>query len=286
MTWRSPRWPARPIVRAGGTITWTVTVTNERSGRHGGPDRHRREPAGRHRRVPVDGCRGGEPRVGDRAGGVVQPVGKHGHVRLRAAGRRPGGPDFHPERERRRDRRRGHLEHSVGHRPDDGRHQRLEHGPDDRRRRRACRWSRAPTRCTYSAVGDVIDYDYVVTNTGNVAARRARSRSSDDRTTVTSCPATASLAPGRKHHLHARSYTITQADLDAGTVTNTATASADGVTSAPDSATVTAALGPGAHPRQDRRHRHVRRGRRRDRLRVRRHQHRQHDAQRAVRRRR
>ncbi len=94
---------------------------------------------------------------------------------------------------------------------------------------------------TYEAVGDVIDYEFIVTNTGNVALDGPVTVS-DDTTTVT-CPPTASLGPAASITCTA-SYTITLADLDAGSVTNTATASADGLTSAPDSATVTAAQGP------------------------------------------
>ncbi len=40
------------------------------------------------------------------------------------------------------------------------------------------------------------------------------------------------------------SYTVTQADLDAGSVTNVATASADGTNSNPDEETVTATQSP------------------------------------------
>ena len=95
---------------------------------------------------------------------------------------------------------------------------------------------------TYSAVGDVIDYDFVVTNIGDVTLSGPFTVD-DDLTTDESCPATATLAPAASITCTA-SYTITQADIDGGTVTNTATASADGVTSAADSATVTAATGP------------------------------------------
>ena len=95
---------------------------------------------------------------------------------------------------------------------------------------------------TYGAVGDVVDYAYLVTNTGSIALDGPVTVS-DDQTTVT-CPSTASLDPGEDVTCTA-SHTITLADLDAGSITNTATASADGVTSAPDSVTVTAAQGPG-----------------------------------------
>jgi large repetitive protein len=100
---------------------------------------------------------------------------------------------------------------------------------------------KTPDRVSYTAVGDVINYDYVVTNTGDVALAGPVTVS-DDVTTVT-CPPTPSLAPAASVTCTA-SHTITQADLNSGDVTNTATASADGVTSAPDSATVNAAQGP------------------------------------------
>ncbi len=79
---------------------------------------------------------------------------------------------------------------------------------------------------------------YVVTNTGNVTLAGPFSVADDKvtvdlpcgrhrwpRTTIVTCTAT---------------YTITQADLDAGSVTNTASASADGATSPEVTATVTA----------------------------------------------
>ncbi len=95
---------------------------------------------------------------------------------------------------------------------------------------------------SYTAVGNVISYDFVVTNTGNVPLAGPVTIS-DDRSTDETCTATSSLDPGDSITCTA-SYAITQADLDSGTVTNTATASADGITSAPDSATVIAAQGP------------------------------------------
>ena len=95
---------------------------------------------------------------------------------------------------------------------------------------------------SYTAVGNVISYDFVVTNTGNVPLAGPVTIS-DDRSTDENCTATSSLDPGDSITCTA-SYAITQADLDSGTVTNTATASADGITSAPDSATVIAAQGP------------------------------------------
>ncbi|WP_036140578.1 DUF7507 domain-containing protein, partial [Aerolutibacter daejeonensis] len=94
----------------------------------------------------------------------------------------------------------------------------------------------------YAAAGDVISYSYLLTNTGNVTLS-APYTVADDKTPVT-CPATpGTLAPGGTVTCTA-TYTITQADVNAGSVTNVATASAifnnAAVNSAQDSATVTA----------------------------------------------
>ena len=101
--------------------------------------------------------------------------------------------------------------------------------------------TKTPTPTTYAAVGDVIDYSYVVTNSGNVTLDGPVTVA-DDKVTVT-CPAVATLDPGDQVTCTA-SATITQADIDAGSVVNTASASADGVTSPDASATATAAQGP------------------------------------------
>ena len=104
--------------------------------------------------------------------------------------------------------------------------------------------SASPT--TYTAAGDVIAYTYLLTNSGNVALGGPFTVT-DDKTTVT-CPATASLAVGASIMCTA-SYTITAADVTAGSVTNVATASAaDGPTSNPDSITVRASPPPTARP--------------------------------------
>ena len=89
---------------------------------------------------------------------------------------------------------------------------------------------------TYTTAGDVITYTYLLTNSGNVALSGPFTVA-DDKATVT-CPATASLAVGDSISCTA-TYTITGADVTAGSVTNVATASsADEVTSNEDSATI------------------------------------------------
>ena len=87
-----------------------------------------------------------------------------------------------------------------------------------------------------------------MTNTGNVSLAGPVTVA-DDKATVT-CPTVntvgnldGDLDPGEAITCTA-SYTITQADLNAGSVTNTATASAAGTNSNQDSETVTAVQTP------------------------------------------
>ena len=94
---------------------------------------------------------------------------------------------------------------------------------------------------SYNQVGQVITYTYVVTNTGNVTVVGSISVT-DDKVTVV-CPPTASLAPGQSVTCTA-SHTVTQADLDAGQIVNTASASNGVVTSPPDTVTVPAVQKP------------------------------------------
>ena len=91
---------------------------------------------------------------------------------------------------------------------------------------------------TYNTVNQVISYSYLVTNNGSVTLAGPFTVS-DDKATDESCPATASLAPGASITCTA-SYKITQADLDAGSVTNIAFAAGGGATSPTDTETVTA----------------------------------------------
>ena len=93
------------------------------------------------------------------------------------------------------------------------------------------------TPATYSTVGTVISYSYLVTNSGNVTLSGPFTVS-DDKATDESCPAR--LALPRASITCTASYTITQADLDAGSVTNIASATNGTVTSPTDTETVTA----------------------------------------------
>jgi len=99
---------------------------------------------------------------------------------------------------------------------------------------------------SYSAVGDVLHYTYTLTNSGNVTLSTPYAVT-DDKTTVTCPSAPTTLAPGVSVDCTA-TYTVTQADLDAGSVTNHATATAvfggQSVTSNEDEATVPAIQSP------------------------------------------
>ncbi|WP_197021565.1 hypothetical protein [Cellulomonas sp. HZM] len=90
------------------------------------------------------------------------------------------------------------------------------------------------------AVGDVLSYWFTVTNSGNVTIAVP---TVEDGGTSYAC-ADASLAPGATTTCAGPSRTVTQADVDAGTVTNTATASGnppqgDPVQSSPSTVTST-----------------------------------------------
>ncbi|WP_312370716.1 Ig-like domain-containing protein, partial [Stenotrophomonas sp.] len=75
-------------------------------------------------------------------------------------------------------------------------------------------------KTTYASVGEVITYAYLVINTGNVTINGLSV--SDDKIASVSCPVT-SLVAGAATTCSA-TYTVTQADLVAGKVTNVATA--------------------------------------------------------------
>ncbi len=99
---------------------------------------------------------------------------------------------------------------------------------------------------TYSVVGQVIDYEYVVTNTGNVTVTSINV--GDDRIPTVTCPV-ATLLPGVSMTCTA-SYTILASDLigSPGTVTNIATATGTpaggALAPAVDTVTITEAANP------------------------------------------
>ena len=102
------------------------------------------------------------------------------------------------------------------------------------------------TTLNYDSVGDTISYSYKVTNSGNVPLTPPYTVT-DDKTTVT-CPQTPNpLNPGAFITCTA-TYVVTQADLDAGSVKNIASAGAmygtTPVTSPPDDVTVPADQNP------------------------------------------
>jgi LPXTG-site transpeptidase (sortase) family protein len=96
----------------------------------------------------------------------------------------------------------------------------------------------------YSTVGGTVNYSYAVLNSGDVSLPGPVTVT-DDKATAT-CPAVATvgnldanLDPGESLNCTA-AHTVTQADLNAGSVTNLASASAGGITSNSDSETATA----------------------------------------------
>ncbi|MFZ0667615.1 MAG: hypothetical protein WAM97_17835 [Acidimicrobiales bacterium] len=90
----------------------------------------------------------------------------------------------------------------------------------------------------YGAAGDVLDYDYTVTNTGTTTVSDIAV--TDNLVASVSCP-DSSLAPNGSETCTG-SYSVSQADVDAGNVTNTATASgtdSDGKSVTSNSSSVT-----------------------------------------------
>jgi uncharacterized repeat protein (TIGR01451 family) len=83
--------------------------------------------------------------------------------------------------------------------------------------------TKSTTSTGYSAAGQTIPYSYLVTNSGATALTGV---SVSDTLVPVSCPST-TLAKGASETCTA-TYTVTQADVDSGSVTNSATASANG----------------------------------------------------------
>ena len=103
----------------------------------------------------------------------------------------------------------------------------------------------------FRAVGDILNFNLVITNTGNVILNNLVV--SDPPATVTGSPI-ASLAPGASVTLTAR-HTITQNDLDAGVLRNVATVSGRTASNIPveaiNSATVMAVTVRLSYPEQN-----------------------------------
>ena len=80
----------------------------------------------------------------------------------------------------------------------------------------------APSPTTYTAAGQTINYSYLISNTGNVSIGSITV--TDDKVATVTCSGGPVLTPGGTKTCTG-SYTTTAADVTAGTVTNTATAS-------------------------------------------------------------
>jgi large repetitive protein len=104
--------------------------------------------------------------------------------------------------------------------------------------------TKTPSVSTYSAVGASISYVYVVKNTGNVTLTSAITIT-DNKIATVPCSAlpVGGLAPGATLTCNA-TYLTTQADVDAGSVVNTASAKSGTTTSPAVSATVNAVKAP------------------------------------------
>jgi uncharacterized repeat protein (TIGR01451 family) len=83
---------------------------------------------------------------------------------------------------------------------------------------------KSTSTASYAHPGDLLEYTYTLTNTGNVTLG-APFTIDDDRSTDAACPATSSLPPGETLTCTG-TYAATQADIDDGSVTNTAGAGA------------------------------------------------------------
>lgn len=90
---------------------------------------------------------------------------------------------------------------------------------------------------TYAKVGDTINYSYSVINSGNVTLSGPFTVA-DDKVTVNTSTAPTTLEPGASFTVTA-TYTVKQADIDVGSVTNIAKATNGTVISNEDSVTVT-----------------------------------------------
>jgi uncharacterized repeat protein (TIGR01451 family) len=101
---------------------------------------------------------------------------------------------------------------------------------------------------TYSTVGQIITYDYLVTNTGNETLSNISVIDTHPGTSVVSCP-DPTLAPAASETCSA-TYSVLQSDIDTGSITNVAKAygtppgSSTAIPSNPSTVTITAATAP------------------------------------------
>jgi len=119
---------------------------------------------------------------------------------------------------------------------------RHRHGPAQLGCGTLAREEREPT--TYSAVGQVITYTFTITNSGATTLPGPFAVTDNRLGSVSPC-GSGPLASGASTTCTA-THTIVQADLTAGSLTNTATASGNSVTSNQATATVTALPSSGA----------------------------------------
>jgi len=94
----------------------------------------------------------------------------------------------------------------------------------------------------YNQAGQVINYSYIIKNSGIVTISGPFSISDNKVAATCPMPATGQLAPNEEITCTA-AYTITQNDMTANSVTNSATATGGGATSNPATATITKSIG-------------------------------------------
>ncbi len=103
---------------------------------------------------------------------------------------------------------------------------------------------KSTTTTNYATPGDVLDYSYSVTNIGNVTLAEPVTIADDKTPATCALSGDGDLDVGETVICTAVAYAVTQADIDAGSVTNLATASAAGTSSNQDSVVVTATQNP------------------------------------------
>lgn len=102
---------------------------------------------------------------------------------------------------------------------------------------------KSATETTYTQIGEILHYSYLVTNSGGIAIAGPVTIS-DDKSTDESCPAVSTTGNGNddldpdESITCTATYEIQSGDITAKSVTNSATATANGITSASDSVTV------------------------------------------------